>query len=147
FKIWDRPFKFITEAYYKTMSDLNPYDINDVRINYFATNDAKGYAYGLDLRLHGQFTKDLESWISLSILSTKENILSDYYYNYTYRLDTINGVTLKNVKTDSVKVIPGYIPRPTDQHVTVGMFFQDYLPGHKNFKVYLNLLFGSGFPT
>lgn len=147
FQMWDRQFKFITEAFYKTLRDLNTYELDNVRIRYFGNNNAKGYAAGIDFRLHGEFTKDVESWISLSILKTMEDITDDVAYNYTYRYDTTLFGQVIPHKIDSTKFSPGYIPRPTDQRVNVGMFFQDYLPGHENFKVYLNLLFGTGFPT
>lgn len=147
FVMWDRPFKFITEAYYKLLRDLNTYELDNVRIRYFGNNSAKGFATGIDFRLHGEFTKDAESWISLSILNTKEDITNDVAYNYTYSYDTTLFGQVIPHKIDSAKFYPGYIPRPTDQRVNVGMFFQDYLPGHENFKVYLNLLFGTGFPT
>lgn len=53
FKMWDRPFKLVTEAYYKGMTDVNPYTLENVRIRYRAENNAEAYAYGLDMRLNG----------------------------------------------------------------------------------------------
>ena len=62
FKIGDRGFKFTSEAYYKSMTDVNTYTIDNVRIRYRANNNAEAYAYGLDLRLNGEFVKGTESW-------------------------------------------------------------------------------------
>ncbi|MGB3076182.1 MAG: TonB-dependent receptor, partial [Chitinophagales bacterium] len=144
FKWWDRPFKFVSEIYYKQLYDLNPYELDNVRIRYFGENSAKGYAAGIDFRLNGEFVKDAESWISLSLLSTKENLNNDFVYTIdtTYTDPDQNEFIL-----DSTIVYPGYIPRPTDQFLNFGMFFQDYLPGNENFKVHLNFLFGTGLPT
>lgn len=144
FKMWDRPFKFVSELYYKQIYDLNPYELDNVRIRYFGENDAKGYAAGIDLRLNGEIVKDAESWVSLSLLSTKENLLNDF----SYEIDTsfLND-DHSEFKLDSTIVYPGYIPRPTDQFLNFGMFFQDYIPGNENFKVHLNFLFGTGLPT
>ena len=117
FKMWDRPFKWTTEVYYKYLWDVIPYTIDDVHIIYLGSNDAIGYETGVDFQLHGDLVKDAPSWISLSILKTAENI---------------NG--------------QGYIPMPTDQRVRFSMFFQDFLPDHPSYKVHLNLVFGSGLP-
>lgn len=144
FKWWDRPFKFVSEIYYKQLYDLNPYELDNVRIRYFGENSATGYAAGIDFRLNGEFVKDAESWISLSLLSTKENINNDF----VYAVDTIFTDPGQGMFTlDSTIVYPGLIPRPTDQFLNFGMFFQDYLPGNENFKVHLNFLFGTGLPT
>lgn len=138
FKGWNRDFKFITEIYYKYLWDLVPYDVDNVRITYFGENNAKGYAAGIDMRLFGEIVKDAESWISLSFLKTEEDIFGDSTYNIirdgTGAIDTL------------IPVLQGYIPRPTDQLVNFGMFFQDYAPGNENFKVNLSFLFGSGLP-
>ncbi|GDX51369.1 TonB-dependent receptor [Bacteroidota bacterium] len=143
FKMWDRPFKFITEAYYKNLYDLNPYELDNVRIRYFGNNDAVGYAYGIDLRLHGELVKDVESWVSINYLNTKENLKSDFSYVFDTTFNAAGEIT----KFDTTTVHPGYVARPSDQRLSVGAFIQDYVPGHENFKVHLNLLFGTGFPT
>ncbi len=143
FKMWDRPFKFITEAYYKYLYDLNPYELDNVRIRYFGTNDAVGYAYGIDLRLHGELVKDVESWISLNYLNTKENSLTDFAYLFDTTFNTAGGIA----SLDTTTTYPGFVPRPSDQRLSVGAFIQDYVPGRENLKVHLNLLFGTGFPT
>ncbi|MCY7411208.1 MAG: carboxypeptidase-like regulatory domain-containing protein [Chitinophagales bacterium] len=143
FQLWGRPFKFVTELYFKQLYDLNPYELDNVRIRYYGTNNANGYAAGIDFRLNGEFVKGAESWISLSLLQTRENLNDDTLYtvNTNYNDDG----TIQSI--DSIPFIPGYIPRPTDQFLNFGMFFQDYIPGNENFKVHLNLLFGTGFPT
>lgn len=148
FKLWNRPFKFVSEAYYKILNDLIPYEIDNVRIRYFASNSAHGYATGMDFKINGEFVNGIESWFSLSLLQTKENIRNDYYYDY-YNSDgekIIAGYTNNVVKTDSVRHEPGYIPRPSDQLVNFSLFFQDYLPKFPDFKMHLNLLFGSSLP-
>jgi hypothetical protein len=120
------------------MTDVNPYDVENVRIRYYGNNDAKAYAAGFETRLFGELVKDAESWISLGIMRTKENIKNDYYTEYT--LDSLNQ------PVDSAKVPGGWFRRPTDRLITFGMFFQDYLSTNKNFKVYLNMIYGSNLP-
>lgn len=148
FKAWNRPFKFIAEAYYKYLDNIIPYEVDDVRIRYSAKNDARGYATGIDLKVNGDFVKGLESWASLSIMQTQEDLKDDFYYQY-YNSDgqkIVPGYTTNNKAVDSVKFSPGYIPRPTDQRVTFGLFFQDKMPRLPDLKMHLNLLFGSGVP-
>ncbi len=148
FKIWDRQFKFVAEGYYKYLDNLVPYEIDNVRIRYYANNSARGYATGLDLKLNGEFVKGLESWLSVSIMQTQEDIKDDFYYDYYNKKGNkiIKGFSFDQVATDSVLHNPGYIPRPTDQRVNVALFFQDYIPRFPSWKVHLNLLYGSGFP-
>lgn len=149
FKAWNRKFKFVGEAYYKQLEDLIPYELDNVRIRYYADNNAKGYATGLDLKLNGEFVKGVESWVSFSLLKTEEDLLNDFFQVYFNEAgDTIvKGVTADQSIVDSTTVYPGFIPRPTDQLVTFALTFQDYIPGRENFKMHLSLLFGSGLPT
>ena len=133
-----RPFKWVTEAYYKNITHVDPYDIDNVRIRYFGNNDAKAFAAGVETRLFGELVKDAESWISLGIMRTKEDITGDFYK--VYKLDSLNQ------PIDSSTVEKGWVRRPTDRTITFGMFFQDYLATNKNFKVYLNLIYGSNLP-
>jgi len=147
FQAWGRPFRLSTEAYYKGMTNVVPYDIDNVRIRYFGENMAKAYAAGVEMRLVGEWVKDAESWVSLGIMETKENLENDYYYNYLNKDgEVINSGTEDQVIADSAKVDVGWLRRPTDRRITFGMFFQDYLSTNKNFKVHLNLLFGSNMP-
>ncbi|HEY5688621.1 MAG TPA: carboxypeptidase-like regulatory domain-containing protein [Yeosuana sp.] len=117
FKMWDRPFKLTTEAYFKNLNDVNPYTLENVRIRYSATNNAKAYAYGLDMRLNGEFVPGTESWFSFGYLKTEENIDNR-----------------------------GYIARPTDQRLKFAALFQDYVPNIPNMKMYLNLVYNTGLP-
>ncbi|MHB0756095.1 TonB-dependent receptor [Polaribacter sp. M15] len=117
FTMWERPFKLTTEAYYKDLSDINSYTIDNVRIRYRADNVTKAYAYGLDLRLNGEFVPGSESWVSLGYLKTEENIDNQ-----------------------------GYIARPSDQRIKFGILFQDYVPNLPDLKAYLNLVYNSGVP-
>ncbi|HEY0355686.1 MAG TPA: TonB-dependent receptor, partial [Flavisolibacter sp.] len=135
---WNRPLRLTTEAYYKSMTMVVPYDIDNVRIRYFGENMARAYATGLEMRLFGELVKDAESWISFGIMRTKENLENDFYKLYT--LDSINN------PIDSMTVEGGWLRRPTDRLLTFGMFFQDYLSTNKNFKVYLNTLYGTNLP-
>ncbi len=141
-----RPFKLTTELYYKQLWDLVPYDYDNLLIRYQGQNRAKGYAAGLDLRLFGQFVQGTDSWISLSIMRTQEDLEGDVYYDYFDE----NGeeITYNNpgVPVDSTLIEQGYVARPTDQRVTFGMFFQDYFPNNENFKMHLMLLMGTGLP-
>jgi len=143
FKIWSRPFQYSAEIYYKKLDDLIPYELDNVRISYYANQRANGYAVGFDSKIFGEFVPGVDSWISLSIMQTKEDIVGDYYYEY-YK-DTLRLYTSYQA-TDSVLVKPGFIPRPSDQLISVGMFFQDYVPGNKNFKASLGFYFGTPIP-
>lgn len=148
FEIWNRPFKFTSEAYYKYLWDLIPYEVEDVHIRYFATNNAVGYATGIDLKLHGELVKDAESWVGLSLMKTAEDLNDDFFYEYYNAAGEkiVAGVTYDNVPVDSQRFEPGYIPRPTDQRFSFNLFFQDYIPGYPSFKVHLNLVYASGLP-
>lgn len=117
FKMWNRPFKMVTEAYYKSLDDVNPYTIENVRIRYAANNSAKAFAQGLDFRLNGEFVDGTESWFSFGYLKTEENINDR-----------------------------GYISRPTDQRLKFGILFQDYMPRIPSVKIYLNLVYNTGLP-
>ena len=147
FKIGNRPFKFSTEAYYKHMTNVVPYDIVNVRIRYFGENSARAYATGIEMRLIGEWVKDAESWFSIGFMRTRENLDNDYYYNFFNQDgDLITGNTEDQVPVDSARVDVGWLRRPTDRFFTMGLFFQDYLSTNKNFKVHLNLLYGSNMP-
>ena len=117
FEMWDRPFKLTTELYYKGLTDVNPYTLENVRIRYRADNSAVARAYGLDMRLNGEFVPGTESWFSFGYLKNEENIDDR-----------------------------GYISRPTDQRLKFAALFQDYVPNVPNLKVYLNLVYNTGLP-
>ncbi|HUQ97177.1 MAG TPA: TonB-dependent receptor, partial [Chitinophagaceae bacterium] len=138
FKAGTRALRLTTEAYYKKLSRVVPYDIDNLRVRYFGANAAKAYATGLEMRLFGNVVRDAESWISFGLMRTRENLDNDVYKNYT--LDSTG------TPTDSVTVSGGWLRRPTDRLFTFGAFFQDYLSTNKNIKVYLNMLYGSNMP-
>ena len=117
FKLWKRPFKLVSEVYYKNLSDVNPYTVENVRIRYAANNNAEAYAYGLDMRLNGEFVPGTESWFSFGYLKTEE---------------AIGG--------------RDFIARPMDQRLKFGVLFQDYIPKLPNMKMYLNLVYNTGVP-
>ncbi len=147
FKLFQRPARFATEAYYKYMTDVVPYDIDNVRLRYYGENSAKTYAVGIEGRLFGEIVKDAESWISIGIMRTKENLDNDYYATYQNAAgETIGAGTPDKIPVDSTINAVGWLRQPTDRLITFGMFFQDYLSTNKNFKVYLNTLYGSNMP-
>ena len=117
FEMWERPFKLTTEIYYKDLSDINAYTIDNVRIRYRADNNTTAYAQGLDVRLNGEFVPGSDSWVSLGYLKTEENINNR-----------------------------GAISRPSDQRIKLGILFQDYVPNIPNLKAYLNLVYNTGVP-
>jgi len=137
FKMGSRPFRWTTEGYYKQMSRVDPYDINNVHIQYFGENKAKAYAAGLEFRLFGELVKDAESWVSLGFMKTMERIDTSYY---TYTLDSLHH------PIDSARTNAGWVRRPSDRFFTFGLFMQDYLATNKNLKVFLNFLYGSDLP-
>lgn len=147
FKAWGRPFKFTAEAYYKYMDNLVPYEIDNVRIRYYAQNNSRGYATGLDLKINGEFVKGIESWSSLSIMTVQEDIKDDFYFDYVNSDGQIIGFGTENTTAvDSIRRTPGYIPRPTDQRINFSIYFQDYIPKLPQFKMHLNLVVGTGMP-
>ncbi len=148
FKLWDRPFKWSAEAYYKVMDDLVPYELDNVRVRYYARNNAKGYAMGVDTKLNGEFIEGVESWASFSVMQTQEDVLDDeYIIRYNAAGERIYpGYTFDDVTVDSTVVKPGYIPRPTDQRVSFAMFFQDEMPRNPTYKVHMSLVFGTSLP-
>ncbi len=144
FKNTTRPFRITTEAYYKNMRDVIPYDIDNVRLQYFGNNNAKAYAAGIETRLYGELVKDAESWLSLGFMRSKENIKNDFYYRYKNAAGQfITAQSTDRVVKDSVLTDVGYVRRPTDRTLTLGLFLQDYLSTNKNFKVHLSTLYGS----
>ena len=117
FKMWNRPFKLVSELYYKSLTNVNTYTIDNVRLRYAANNDATAFAQGLDLRLNGEFVPGTESWISFGYLKIEEN---------------------SNNR--------GFIARPTDQRLKFALLFQDYMPNIPSIKLYLNLVYNTGLP-
>jgi hypothetical protein len=117
FKMWGRPFKLVSEVYFKDLQDVNRFTVENVRIRYQANNIAEAYAYGLDMRLNGEFVPGTESWFSFGYLKTEE-------------------------KFDE----RGFIARPTDQRLKFAALFQDYIPRIPKMKLYLNLVYNTGLP-
>ena len=132
FTMWDRPFKLTGEAYYKWLSNLIPYKIENVRISYAGENISSGFARGIDFKLNGEFVHGAESWMTLSILQTMEDVEGDYAYVF-------NG-------NEYVRLPAEEFPRPTDQLFTFGLYFQDYFPNNPGYKVHLNAFYGTGLP-
>jgi len=117
FRAFNRPFKFSAEAYYKALSNLIPYEVDNLKVVYDGINSSKGFIAGLDFKLFGQFVPGSDSWISFSLMKTQEN--------------------LKGVK----------VPRPNDQRYSVALYFTDYFPKFPKLKVSLRGIFADGLPT
>jgi len=140
-----RPFKWTTEVFYKPMDKLIPYQVDNIRLEYYAENNSKGYAYGLDMKLNGEFVNGIESYIGFSLLKTAENISDDFYYEFFD--EEGNSIPPSNgIPFDSTRIEPGFIPRPGDTRFSFNLFFQDAMPRWPSFKVHINLAFASGFP-
>ncbi|MBR3478523.1 MAG: TonB-dependent receptor [Bacteroidaceae bacterium] len=116
FRINNRPFKATGEAYYKILLDLNPYNVDNVRLSYYGENIATGYALGLDLKIYGEFVPKTDSWVSVGIMSTREKI---------------HGKT---------------VPRPTDQLLNINMLFSDYFPNTDKWKITVKGHYADGLP-
>lgn len=116
FKMKDRSYKFTAEAYYKALSNLIPYNINNVKVTYYGENSSSGYAAGLDLKLYGEFVPGTDSWVTFSIMRTQQKF---------------NGQ---------------WIPMPTDQRYGINLHFTDYFPGTERWKMTLRLAFADGLP-
>ncbi|MDA3929163.1 MAG: carboxypeptidase-like regulatory domain-containing protein [Prolixibacteraceae bacterium] len=122
---WDRPFRLTVETYYKALQNLIPYQIENVRVRYLSNEISNGYAYGADFKVNGEFVSGTQSWISMSLMKTAEDIVGD---------------------KDSDGNEVGYIPRPTDQRFKFSMYFQDYLPGLPQYQMHLTGHFITGAP-
>ena len=133
FKGLGTSLKFSSEIYYKVLSRITPYKIEDLKIRYLSDKSSKGYAAGADLSISGNFAKDLESTFRLSIMKTEEDIQDDYY-------------VAKNSAGNQIIIRPGYLKRPTDQLFNIGMMFQDRLIQNPTYKVHLNLVYSSSLP-
>lgn len=116
FKMNNRPFKFTVEAYYKALSNLIPYSVNNVKVVYYGNNESNGHAAGIDMKLYGEFVPGSDSWLSLSVMDTRMKL---------------NG---RN------------IPLPTDQRYALSLYFTDYFPGTERWKMSLKLAYADGLP-
>lgn len=116
FKMKNRPYKFTAEAYYKALSNIIPYTVDNVKIVYDASQQCSGHAMGLDLKLYGEFVPGTDSWVSLSLMNTRINI---------------NGKS---------------IPMPTDQRYALNLYFTDYFPGTTRWRMSLRLAYADGLP-
>jgi hypothetical protein len=145
-----RPFKFVGELFWKDLDNLIPYEIENVRQRYYATNNASGYATGVDMMLNGEFIPGIQSWLRMSALKTEEDLVDDSYEEY-FNADGLQVVPgyhsgpYANI-TDTVVVLPGMIPRPADQRFSFSLLFQDEMPRNPDYKVLLSLFYGSGLP-
>lgn len=120
FKLFKKPFRLTTDVYAKYVDNLIPYSIDNLRVRYTADNNAEGYAVGMSMRLNGEFVEGLESWASISLMQTRENIKGDGY---------------------------GWQPRPTDQIFSFKTFLQDYIPKIPWWRMSLSLIVGTGLPV
>ena len=116
FKMLNRPFKFSAEAYYKALNNLIPYNVQNMKITYYGENLTKGYAAGVDLKLYGEFVPGTDSWLTFSLMSTRQKFNNEW------------------------------VPLPTDQRWAVNLHFTDYFPGTDRWKMTLKLAFADGLP-
>ena len=145
FKLWNRPFILTSEVYYKYLAHIIPYDVDNVRIRYYADQSAKGYATGLDIKINGEFVRGVDSWASLSLMRTAEDIQGDYYL-----VDANNNrLPFYNHRDDQVAdtVFLGWHARPSNQLFSFSLFFQDYIPFFPTWRVNVTLTFGTGMPV
>ncbi len=144
FRAWNRPFILTSELYFKWFTHVIPYDIDNVRIRYYADQSARAYATGLDFKVNGEFVKGIDSWASLSIMQTKEDIRGDYC------LVDAEGKVLPFYNHTDVQVADtvalGWHYRPSNQLVNFSLFFQDYIPNFPTWRVNMTLTFGMGLP-
>jgi Outer membrane receptor proteins, mostly Fe transport len=112
--------KFTSELYFKYQDRLIPYMMDNVRVKYLAGELAKGYIYGADLSIGGEFVKDLVSYFRMSLMKANQNIFNDER---------------------------GYLKRPTDQRINFSVYFQDRLLNSPTYKVHLNMMYGSKLPV
>ena len=131
-KLSPKKFRFMTEVYYKWLWDQVSYDIENVRIRYSGLNDSRGYVTGIDFRLNGEFVPGAESWFNLSFLRARES------------LDGVQHLKREYGEPEAAPVKD--VPKPTDQFMTLSVFFQDYFPKNENFKMHLNFTVGTGLP-
>lgn len=150
FNMWQRevPFKFTAEMYYKYMWDVNPYEIDNVRTRYYAENNTVAYAYGVDLNVHGQFVEGIESFFKLGLMQTREDVDNDQYTVYYNAAGEriVFGYSEDQEIADSAVIYPGFIPRPTDQWLSLGALVQDQMPGFERLSVQMGLQYGSRLP-
>ena len=133
--VWgNRPFKFSTEIWYKALTNLIPYKVTNLDLQYFPEQKSKGYATGLEMKVFGEPIPGATSWASVTLMKTEEDIIGDHYQQAG-----VNGAP-------TTTVYPGYTPRPTDQRFNFSMFFQDFLPKNPTVKMNLTLLYGSRLP-
>lgn len=144
-QMWGRPFKIVAETYYKHLWDINPYEIDNVKIRYYAKNNSQAFAYGFDTKINGEFIKGVESHFRIGLLQTKENLLDDSYIEYYNDTGAVVFQGNSNI-ADSATIFPGYIPRQTEQLITFSVFFQDKIPNFENFKLAVNMQYGSALP-
>ena len=130
---YDRPIRVTSEIWFKALSNLIPYQIDNLKIQYLPDQLANGYAAGVDFKINGELASGAQSWASLSLMKTEENIIGDYYFK-------------NSTGNTPVKVYPGSIPRPTDQRVNFSLFIQDYFPGYPTVKMNMTLFYGGPLP-
>ncbi len=144
----NNPFKLTAEIFYKHLWDVNPYEVVNVRTRYYAENSAVAYATGIDLNLNGEFIEGITSYFKIGIMRTMEDLKNDHYTEY-YNSEgekIIFGYTANATVVDSQTIYPGYVPRPTDQLLNIGMLIQDQMPGFEALSLQMGLNFGTGLP-
>jgi hypothetical protein len=138
FRAWGRPFKFTTEAYLKLMDRVISYSVDNVRILYSGKNDAKAYTAGIDFKLFGELVPGTDSWINLSLMNSKQDIIGDSYVDKTYDYEG-NLISTKIVH-------PKWVSSPSEQRFSFSMLMQDYFPNNPKYKLQLKFIWSDGLP-
>ncbi|HEY5507952.1 MAG TPA: TonB-dependent receptor, partial [Paludibacter sp.] len=138
FRAWGRPFKFTTEAYLKLMDRVISYSVDNVRILYSGKNDAKAYTTGIDFKLFGELVPGTDSWINLSLMNSKQDIIGDSYEDKTYDYEG-NLISTKTVH-------PKWVSSPSEQRFAFSMLMQDYFPNNPKYKLQLKFIWSDGLP-
>ncbi len=150
FQLADRPFKWTAEMYYKHLDHLIPFEYDNMRVIYHAHNEASGYAAGIDMKLYGEFIRGLPSWISMSLMDTRETIFSDDSGFGDTPADERRRPLLRETIRPAFlggSEAPEYQRRrPTNQTFLFSLFFQDFLPMNPGYRVSLNAVYGTGMP-
>ena len=145
FRAFNRPFILTSELYFKWFTHVVPYDIDNVRIRYYADQSARAYTTGLDFKVNGEFVKGIDSWASLSFMRAREDIRGDYC------LVDAEGKILPFYNHSDAQVADtlalGWHYRPSNQLVNFSLFFQDYIPNAPTWRVNMTLTFGMGLPV
>lgn len=130
FRALGRPFKLTSEAYLKLADRVTTYSVDNVRVRYSGLNDARAYTAGIDFKLFGELVPGTDSWLNLSVMHSKEDVIGDFY-----------------LKDGTIPVYPGWISRPNEARYNISLLFSDYLPNNPKYRLYLKAVYTDGLPV